>query len=415
MRNILVSAYGCEPFRGSESGVGWNWVLQMAKNNTLHVITRANNRELIENNLPSDIAVNITFHYYDTGKLIKGLKKRDRGLYLYYFIWQMGIIPIVRRLLKEYKFDYTMHLTFGSMWMPTFLPFIKAPFIWGPIGGGEGVPISFFSNLPLSQKIVQSFRYCLKYTSLINPLILIPSIRASCIIVRTFNSAAFIPKKFHNKLKVFLETAIESDILSVNEKIQTGESSAELKLIITGRLVPFKNIISAVRALQYIPSEYKFTLTIIGSGVEKNRILKEIKKLNQTNRVKFIDETTRENVIKELAQSDIYLFPSLREGGSWALMEAMAIGLPVVCLKWSGMEIITDDECAIRLPVTNPDQMPKDMAAAICKLIDNPDLMKKMGAAGRTRIKNEFNWEAKGIFMENLFHELDLKKPISYV
>lgn len=40
MRKILISAYGCEPLKGSESGVGWNWILQMAKKNQLHIIDR---------------------------------------------------------------------------------------------------------------------------------------------------------------------------------------------------------------------------------------------------------------------------------------------------------------------------------------------------------------------------------------
>ena len=43
MKTILVSAYACEPLKGSEQGVGWNWVLQLAKKNNVHVITRANN------------------------------------------------------------------------------------------------------------------------------------------------------------------------------------------------------------------------------------------------------------------------------------------------------------------------------------------------------------------------------------
>lgn len=57
-RNILVSAYGCEPLKGSEPGIGWNWVLQMAKNNRLHVITRANNQKMIEAYLPEKLKKN---------------------------------------------------------------------------------------------------------------------------------------------------------------------------------------------------------------------------------------------------------------------------------------------------------------------------------------------------------------------
>lgn len=117
----------------------------------------------------------------------------------------------------------------------------------------------------------------------------------------------------------------------------------------------------------------------------------------------------RKDVLQLMEQSDIFLFPSLREGGSWSLMEAMAIGLPVICLNWAGMAITTDDTCAIRLPVTSPEQMPKDMAKAIMTLIDNPELRKRMGEAGRHRIKTVFNWEEKGRFIETLLKELDAK------
>lgn len=85
----------------------------------------------------------------------------------------------------------------------------------------------------------------------------------------------------------------------------------------------------------------------------------------------------------------------------------MVIGLPVICLNWAGMSITTDDSCAIRLPVTNPEQMPKDMAEAIVKLVENPELRRQMGENGRKRIQTVFNWEAKGQFMEELLAELD--------
>jgi glycosyltransferase involved in cell wall biosynthesis len=91
-------------------------------------------------------------------------------------------------------------------------------------------------------------------------------------------------------------------------------------------------------------------------------------------------------------------------------MEAMAIGLPVVCLKWTGMDIITDNKSAIQLPVSSPEQMPKDMAEAVIKLIKTPNLIDEMGSAGRGRIREVFNWDAKGEFMEELLGELDRNK-----
>lgn len=410
MRNILVSAYACEPFKGSEQGVGWNWIMQMAKKNQLHVITRSNNEEVIKANIPNEIRPNITFYYYDTHQLIKNLKNKSKGLYFYYFCWQLGIIPLIKKLIKEKHFQYSIHLTMGSIWMPTFLPFFKTPFIWGPVGGGEGEPESFIRSLPLSKRILQYVRLLMNKTAIINPLIVVPSSRAIAILTRTNNTLDVIPKKFKFKAQTILETSMEAEIYS-SIRIESDLLDKEIQLVISGRLTPSKNIISAVRALQYIPSKFNYKLIIIGSGSERTNIKMEIKRLGLDDKIVLINEIPRNEVLSYLTSSDIFLFPSLREGGSWALMEAMAIGLPVICLKWSGMEIITDKYSAVQLPVTNPEQMPKDMADAIIKLLNNPILRKKMGEAGRERIKTVFNWDAKGAFMDNLFNELDKKVP----
>ena len=406
-KNILVSAYGCEPLKGSEPGIGWNWILQMAKYNYLHVITRANNQHVIEAHLPDDLKHRITFHYYDTPNCIKRLKNKAKGLYFYYFCWQIGIVPLVRRILKEERMDYTMHLTFGSMWMPTFLPLFSTPFIWGPVGGGDCEPKSFLKVLPIKQRVMQSFRYIMNALSFLHPSIIIPAYRAKAILVRTPNSAKVIPSCFRKKTKIILETAMETEIFNYQHKESTD--IRPIRLITTGRLLPNKNILTAVKSLSYIPKTYPISLTIVGSGFQKKEIEATACKIERKIQVCIIEEMPRQQVLKLVEQSDIFLFPSLREGGSWSLMEAMAIGLPIVCLDWAGMSITTDDDCAIRLPVTNPEQMPKDMAAAITKLIENPELRRQMGEAGRRRIKEIFNWEAKGKFIEQLLDELDKK------
>lgn len=403
-RNILVSAYGCEPLKGSEPGIGWNWVLQMAKHNRLHVITRANNQKSIEAYLPKEVEHNILFYYYDTPDFIKNLKHKAKGLYFYYFCWQVGIISVVRKILRSEKIDYTMHLTFGSMWMPTFLPLFRTPFIWGPIGGGDCEPKSFLKVLPLKQRIIQSARYAMNALSFLNPFILIPSNKAKVILARTPNSAKVIPSFYQKKVIVILETAMEEDVFKYHKKERTEDKT--IRLITTGRLLPNKNMLTAVRALKFIPSDYKVSLTIVGSGYQRKQIEAEAKQYGRECDVKIIAEMPRQEVLHLLEQSDIFLFPSLREGGSWSLMEAMAIGLPVICLDWAGMAITVDDTCSILLPVTNPEQMPKDMANAIIKLVKSPELRERLGVAGRKRIKEVFNWEAKGIFMESLFNEL---------
>lgn len=404
MKKILISAYGCEPLKGSESGVGWNWVLQMAKNNRLYVITRANNRQLIEQYLPKEVSKNLSFYYYDTSAFIRKMKNRSRGLYFYYFCWQLGIMPLVTRIIKEHKVDYTMHLTFGSMWMPTFLPFKKPPFIWGPIGGGDCEPRSFMKGFDLKQRVLLNVRSVMKTLSFLHPSIVIPAWKARRIICRTEETADTIPSFFKHKTVVELETAMESDIFNHSRRDRTD---GQIRFISTGRLTASKNIHTAVRALALIPRGIDFHYTVVGSGPQKEFIEREAKRLGIWDKMELIAEMTREEVLRIVEESDVYLFPSLREGGSWALMEAMAIGLPVICLNWAGMKITVNDNCAFRLPVTTPGQMAQDMAEAIMKLVESPDLRKQMGNAGRERIRTIYNWDTKGKFMEDLLTELE--------
>ena len=74
MENILISAYGCEPDKGSEPGAGWNWAVEVAKRHKVTVLTRANNRCSIEKELQVNPRPNMSFIYYDLPESIKKYK-----------------------------------------------------------------------------------------------------------------------------------------------------------------------------------------------------------------------------------------------------------------------------------------------------------------------------------------------------
>lgn len=404
MRTILVSAYGCEPFVGSESGVGWNWCLQLAKKNKLYVITRANNKDKIEPNVPDDIKNNIIFYYYDAPNWILKLKRREKGLYFYYTCWQIGIIRIIKDIILNHQIDYTMHLSFGSFWMPTFLPLFNRPFIWGPLGGGDCVPKSFLKELPIKDRIIQSARYLLKKTSFLNPLVTYPASKARVILARTEDSATTIPIKYKHKVKVILETAMTDDIFGISKKDKKDNC---LNLIYTGRLIPIKNVKSIVRAVSAVPLKYNIHLSIIGRGSEKTEIEKIIQNGKCASRFTLINEMPRSEVLERLSYADVYLFPSLHEGGSWALMEAMAVGLPVICLDCTGMHMITSEKSAIRIEPTNEKEFEEKVTKSIVDLCENPELVKRIGVEATQRIKDNFRWDGKLKFMEELFCELE--------
>ncbi len=404
MRKILISAYACEPGKGSEQSVGWNMVLQLARRNEVHVITRANDREVIEDYLHKHPTPNIHFHYYDTPSLFLKFKNKEKGVYLYYCLWQIGILSLVRRLIREHQVDYLYHLTFGSAWLPCFLFLFKPAFIWGPLGGGEAVPDSFIKTLSWRGRLLQRFRKFLRRTVCINPLFLLNARKASLLLCRTPSTVALFPKRYQHKCHLLSDGGIEEDIFRYQCRY---EPSQKVRLIATSRLIHFKNVQLIVKALCHLKGRNDMELTIVGYGPEEAQLRQLVFEHQLEGMVKMVSFVPRAEVLEYLEQSDIYLFASLREACNLSLLEAMAVGLPVICLNWSGVALSTDDNCAIRLPVTSPEQMPGDMAAAIEKLVADAELRRRMGEAGRQRIREVFNWDAKGSFMEELLTELE--------
>lgn len=243
----------------------------------------------------------------------------------------------------------------------------------------------------------------MKATAHINPFLLYTAYRSKAILCRTEQTSALFPKRFQNKIDYLTDGAIEPDFF-VNKAEYCKNKT--VRIVSTSRFIALKNVICIVQALNLIPKEYDVECVMVGKGPE----LEKVKQLAEKcpHKITFLKHMPRQDVLNQLKQGDIFITPSLKDACNLTLLEAMTVGLPIICLNWSGMAISTDDTCAIRLPVTNPEQMPKDMAAAIIKLIESPELRKRLGCAARERIRTVFNWDAKGDFMENLFNKIEL-------
>src|ERR1700730_3638991 len=144
LSKVLMSAYACEPSKGSEPGVGWSSAVEMARYHDIWVITRANNRPPIEVELARNPQPRLHFVYYDLPYWSRLWKRGTHGVHLYYYLWQLCILAIARALHREVKFDLVHHVTFLRYGAPSFLCFVGVPFVWGPVGGGESAPRSFW-------------------------------------------------------------------------------------------------------------------------------------------------------------------------------------------------------------------------------------------------------------------------------
>ncbi|GJL59310.1 MAG: hypothetical protein NPIRA03_21670 [Nitrospirales bacterium] len=404
---VLISAYACEPEKGSESGVGWNVALQMAKYHDVWVITRSNNRSSIEAALKRCDQPKPHFLYYDLPKWIRFWKKGGRGVRAYYYMWQMGILILIRSLHRTMNFELIHHVTFVKFWTPSFLSFLPIPFLWGPIGGGDTTPVVLRTELDFKSKMYETGRHLALWIGEHDPFVWRTAARSRMGIATTKETACRLRKLGVSNIKLYGEAGLEmSAIAQLTQSSKRSDSS--FRFVTIGRLLGFKGVFLALRAFaqaNLLHCEY----WIIGDGPDRRRLEKLVESLGIAERVKFFGEIPRSKVLSKLGECNVLVHPSFHESGGWVCLEAMAAARPVICLDHSGPATQVTDKTGILISVNSTEQVLRDMGEAMQKLAYTPFLCEQMGRAGRERVLQDYSWDSKVDVLNEFYHEVALQ------
>jgi glycosyltransferase involved in cell wall biosynthesis len=404
---VLVSAYACEPDKGSEPGVGWNWAQQIARFHDVWIITRANNRASIESELAKNPRQNIVPCYVDLPPWLSFWKRGQSGIYLYYFLWQLLAFMYARKLHKLVNFEVVHHVTFGTVWLPTFMPFLGTNFVWGPIGGAERVPRSLRRSITPGRKIYEKVRDILvKWTFSLDPLARIAAGRACLIIARTSITRDAFRKTIQSKTRLMIETGVSNDFLD-DMKARRSQTRTGNTLLMVGRMLHWKGFDLGIDAFLQVREKFPETkIVIVGTGPEEQRLRTLAGPVVKEGKVVFTGSLPRAQVLEIMGQADIFLIPSMKDAGTWVIFEAMASGLPVVCLNYAGPGEIVDDSCAIRVPIGRRDEVIGNIAASLGTLLSSQALRESMGSASIRRLRDMFLWEQKGELIKQFYEKL---------
>jgi glycosyltransferase involved in cell wall biosynthesis len=111
----------------------------------------------------------------------------------------------------------------------------------------------------------------------------------------------------------------------------------------------------------------------------------------------------RERVLEEMQSAHVLLHPSLRDPPASVIVEAMARGLPVVCLDLGGPAGQVEDGTGIRVPARSPDQAVADLARALQELARDPRLRERLGQAALRLVAEKYVWDAKHLSIDALY------------
>jgi colanic acid/amylovoran biosynthesis glycosyltransferase len=174
------------------------------------------------------------------------------------------------------------------------------------------------------------------------------------------------------------------------EKYQyRNDSSAPSKLLFVGRLSNEKGLNVLLDSLAILKSENTdFTLTVLGDGPSRDNLEHQCKKLGLNNNVIFKGFVDQSTIREDLNNSDIFILPSFAEGIPVSLMEAMAIGVPVITTYVGGIsELVIDNETGLLCYPSDS----KGLADSIRKYLSDQKLVNSIAKSGRLHIETEFD------------------------
>ena len=443
---VLLSAYACEPGRGSEPEVGWQWAIHLARLHDVTVVTRANNRTVIEAALASLPQPHPKFLYYDLPGWMIAAKQRGLPVALYYLFWQRGVTKFVAPLLHE--FDLIHHVTFNSFRQPGSWRACGKPIILGPLGGGQICPWRLMGDFGRAMP-GEFFRSMTVKLNALNPLARRSFRDATLILCANEDTAARVPKPFQSKVRTMLETGmapVESAILadvepgilpggktgsrpmpsenpnpsasshaipggkmppSTSAKMADATTTAAPRLIWVSRFVAIKGAPLVLRAFALaLKQRPDLRLTMVGDGPDTTKVRRLAARLGLRTNVEWTGKVPLAEVKLLLPKHDIFIFTSLRDTSGNVLLEAMAAGLPAVTLRHHGAAMIATDETALRIPPTSANETAHRLADALVQLAADAGLRARMGEAAVRRINEIYAWPRKAEAMSALYQEV---------
>lgn len=413
---VLVSAYACHPapstahFPG-EAILGWHLAKEIAGFADLHLITWAFNREGVDGTLADGSGRPVRIHYVDLPpRLYETLRDRHLGTRIYYYLWQKAAAKAAVELHRREGYDLFHQITFSNDWMPSYIaPALPVPFVWGPIGGGQKVPRQLMGTMARRDRRQERSRTFLQNVWRATPARRRAARKASAILVCNRETRDVLAR-WAGQIVDFPVNGIRA------EDILTGPVTAlrrdEFRLLYVGRFDPIKGLPLAFEALRILLDIAPGTvLELVGEGPERPRLEALAGRLGIAGRLVWTPWSPRSEIFEKMRHSDVFLFPSMRDGGGAVVVEAMANGLPVVCLDLAGPALHVRDDSGVKIPSGRPEEVAAELAAALGRFRCDPGLRARMGTAGRDRAASFYEWGRLGERLRRIYDDALAGRP----
>ena len=262
------------------------------------------------------------------------------------------------------------------------------PFVLGPLNGGLPWPKGF-------DHVRREEREWLSYVRGLHALMPGQGAtrrHATAMIIGSMATWAQVATAHPAKCVYVPENGVDPERFAPSDRPRTR---GPLEVVFVGRLVPYKGADVVIEAAAPLLRDGRAALTIVGEGPQASRLRAVAAERGVGELVRFEGWLDHDRLRRRLAASDVFAFPSIREFGGGAVIEAMAAGVVPIVVDYGGPGEIVTADTGFALPLGPRDALVAGLRARLVDLARDPARVAEMGRAARARVLRWFTWSAK--------------------
>ena len=399
MLKVLINAYACSPGMGSEPGMAWNWVKNLAKFCELYIITEGEFWEKIEAAVPTlEQGGNMHFYYNPVSDEIRKMcwNQGDWRFYKYYRQWQWKTYLMAKGICEKERIDVLHQLNMIGFREPGYLWKLSkengVPFVWGPIGGLKQFPTAYLKGAGLKMQLFMRLKNFLNIWQLKHEKRVDEALKTARLLMSSIPDSYRALKKY----KGLESMVIPETGCFLSDDISTARfDNEEFHIMWVGKFDFRKQLPLALQAVALAKSP-KLKLDVYGSGsvgqVEMAKRMGE--ELGISQQVIWYGNQKNDVVMEAMRKAQLFFFTSVNEDTSTVVLEAVSNRLPVVCFDACGMSAVIDASVGRKIALSQPSQSAHDFARILNELEGNRSLLRQLSENCKQR-QMELSWEVK--------------------
>lgn len=306
---------------------------------------------------------------------------------------------MIRRLVARHAINLIHQPMPVSPREPSMMFGFGVPVVIGPMNGGLDYPPAFRkARGGLEQFLMSVGRANARWLNRLMP----GKQRAAALIVANELTFRALPKGICGNVFRLVENGVDMQVWRGGSSPTVICTDSTPTFIFMGRLVDWKSVDLLLYAFAAARAKNPMRLWIVGDGLERTSLQTLADQLDirsddsqSVGSVSFAGWLSQADCAQLVRRAHCLVLPSVLECGGAVVLEAMAMGKPVIATAWGGPLDYLDKTCGILVPPDSREELISGIAAAMVTLAADAGLREEMGRCGASKVARDFDWERK--------------------